>query len=127
MTRYTEPTSYAFAWHCTAPPSLAEFDFPPGESPGDYGSIVDYIKRRAETVPCDELFEAVAGGKEAVLDSLLYGRESYVDLDIADDWAASWHKSHYPDSTPVYYFAHSGIEHVFEPIGYRRETANSAE
>lgn len=127
MRRYTEPTSYTFAWHCTAPPSLAEFDFPPGESPGDYADAVDYVKRFAEAVPCEELIESVSGGKEAVLDSLAYGRESYGDLDIANDWGVGWFKSRYPDGTPVYYLVHSGVEHVFEPVGYGRGANQSAE
>lgn len=121
MNRYTEPTTYTFAWHCTAPPPLVEFDFPPGESPGDYHTIIDYIQKFAQPVPSSELIAAVSGGKETVLDSLFVGRDVYDSgSDIENDWGVAWQKSRYPDGMPVYFFTHTGIEHVFEPVGYQR-------
>lgn len=122
MSRYTGPTAYVFAWRCTDPPPLVEFDFPPGESPGDYRTITDYIQRFAESVESSELIEAVSGGKETILNSLFSGPSTYDDKsDIENDWRVNWHRSRYPDGTPIYFFTHSGIEHVFEPIGYRNE------
>jgi len=40
-------------------------------------------------------------------------------LRLSKDWHVAFYRSRLPDETPVYYFVHSGIEHVFTPVEYR--------
>lgn len=42
-------------------------------------------------------------------------------LRMSQDWAVSYHKSKLHGQT-VYFFTHSGIEHVFVPVGYKTPT-----
>lgn len=113
---------FVFAWACPSPSrSLSDWEGLVGEDLTDWSDIVDCIDRRSSVIDYETFAEKV-GGEQVILENLWADSSVYSEeggLKIADDWSVSWHESTYPDGTPVLYFVHSGIEHVFEPRGYK--------
>lgn len=111
---------FVFAWTCPSPPDLSDWQSVTDEDIlSDYDGMVDYIKRHEEDISYLSLVRAVGGRQALSAAGAPEDEPGKGGYKFKDDWSASYHKSVYPDGTPVVYFRFSGIEHVFEPAGYR--------
>lgn len=109
--------NFVLSWYCPNPPNLEDWKLTTDEDLDEYASFIDYIDEHAETIEPEEMFQAVKGGEQQILNDLMYGSVYDEYLKMADDWSISWYKSKYPDGTTIYYHTHSGIEHVYVPEG----------
>jgi len=75
------------------------------------GDSIHALQEAAEGVDYKELAANVAGLPEFE-QSLGYGPNGSLDLELADDWSVGFYKSVYR-GVPCYYIEHSHIEHVF--------------
>lgn len=113
---YIMASNYSFSWHCPSPPDIMDWQHTTKDDLTNYTDMVDYISEHAEEITPQEFFEVIP--EEVVLEDLWAGSVYDEYFKIEDDNYISWNKSKYPDGTPVYYHTHSGIEHVYEPVGY---------
>lgn len=112
------PSKYVFGWHCPSPPNISNWQNRSQEDLSNYRDMVEYIHKYAEAIDYQE-FEQAVGGEQKILDALMYKNIYDEWLKIKDDFTVSWYKSKYPDGTPIFFYVHSGVEHVFEPSSKR--------
>lgn len=97
-----EPHRFKFLTDCLNIEGI--FGYPQG------GEIINYIKQH----PAEAQVSYGQFARQVDLRPLRQARHpAMYRISAPDNWSISFHRSYFPSGQPIYYFAWSGIEHIF--------------